>query len=465
MLERLEFNNIGPSAAFGFRFGSRLNLLTGDNGLGKTFVLDAAWWALTRTWADERPLTPDATSEAEPVISYHVHGVGGANKLVSCNYDFELLDWKLPQRRPPIPGLIIYARIDGGFSIWDPARNYWRESEHAPVMSTTRPSAFQFNRKQTWWGLWRSAKDELEKSKGAQICRGLVEDLETWRLEKNEAYGLVGEVLEELSPHANEPLLLGAESVKIGEEPWKTPTLRMPYTPHPVPITQTSAGIRRVLALTYALVWAWTEHQAALQRHRGQVTQAGRIVLLFDEVEAHLHPQWQRVLLPALLRAVKSKLLHGTNTAVQIIATTHAPLVLASVEPQFDERTDRLFCFALRDGKVSLEQAKWAAQGDALNWLVSETFGLKQARSLEAELAIEAAEAWMRGDLDVLPKGLKTAPTIDSELRRVLASHDIFWPRWTLKSGLSRKAPLIADAIRRFNAQRGQADDAVHDLP
>ena len=74
-------------------------------------MLDAAWWALTRTWADERPLTPDA-----------------------------------------------YARIDGGFSIWDPARNYWRESEHAPVVSTTRPSAFQFNRKQTWWGLWRSAK-------------------------------------------------------------------------------------------------------------------------------------------------------------------------------------------------------------------------------------------------------------------------------------------------------------------
>jgi recombinational DNA repair ATPase RecF len=28
----------------------RLNLLTGDNGLGKSFLLDVAWWAMTRRW-------------------------------------------------------------------------------------------------------------------------------------------------------------------------------------------------------------------------------------------------------------------------------------------------------------------------------------------------------------------------------------------------------------------------------
>ena len=32
-------------------------------------------------------------------------------------------------------------------------------------------------------------------------------------------------------------------------------------------------------------------------------------------------------------------------------------------------------------------------------------------------------------------------------------------------AGLARLAPLIADAIRRFNAQRGQPEDARHDLP
>src|SRR5262245_36777945 len=58
MLERLEFRHLGPSPALQLRLGERLNLLTGDNGLGKTFVLDAAWWALTRTWPEGRALQP-----------------------------------------------------------------------------------------------------------------------------------------------------------------------------------------------------------------------------------------------------------------------------------------------------------------------------------------------------------------------------------------------------------------------
>ncbi|WP_218969708.1 hypothetical protein, partial [Candidatus Synechococcus spongiarum] len=34
----------------------RLNLSIGDNGLGKSFLLDVAWWALTRKWP--RDLNP-----------------------------------------------------------------------------------------------------------------------------------------------------------------------------------------------------------------------------------------------------------------------------------------------------------------------------------------------------------------------------------------------------------------------
>ena len=79
MLERLEFKNLGPSAAMELRLGERLNLLTGDNGLGKTFVLDAAWWALTRTWAEGRVLVPDPNDPGKPEIGYHVHGIGGAS--------------------------------------------------------------------------------------------------------------------------------------------------------------------------------------------------------------------------------------------------------------------------------------------------------------------------------------------------------------------------------------------------
>jgi DNA repair ATPase RecN len=52
MLKQLELTGVGPASHMTLEFGDRLNLLTGDNGLGKSFVLDLAWWALTRTWAD-----------------------------------------------------------------------------------------------------------------------------------------------------------------------------------------------------------------------------------------------------------------------------------------------------------------------------------------------------------------------------------------------------------------------------
>ena len=60
MLERLELKNVGPAPEMALDMAPRLNLITGDNGLGKSFLLDVAWWALTRKWP--RDLNPRLTS-------------------------------------------------------------------------------------------------------------------------------------------------------------------------------------------------------------------------------------------------------------------------------------------------------------------------------------------------------------------------------------------------------------------
>ncbi len=81
--------------------------------------------------------------------------------------------------------------------------------------------------------------------------------------------------------------------------------------------------------------------------------------------------------------------------------------------------------------KVILDEVPWAKQGDTVGWLTSEIFGLKQARSQEAEIVIEAAEAWMRHDgMNDFPENLRTDKQIHQELQRLLPGHDPFWPRW-----------------------------------
>ena len=52
MLERLELENVGPAPEMMLNLAPRMNLITGDNGLGKSFLLDVAWWALTRKWPE-----------------------------------------------------------------------------------------------------------------------------------------------------------------------------------------------------------------------------------------------------------------------------------------------------------------------------------------------------------------------------------------------------------------------------
>ena len=201
----------------------------------------------------------------------------------------------------------------------------------------------------------------------------------------------------------------------------------MPYG-QDVPLIHASAGMRRIVALAYLLVWTWHEHLEAAQL-RGEKT-AREIILLVDEIEAHLHPQWQRRIVPGRSLDVMQALTGTQEVRVQLITATHSPLVLASSEPIFDTEQDALFLLESKQGRVSLEQQAWSKQGDVVGWLVSETFGLRQGRSLEAEQAIEAAEAWMRGEPSALPKSLDSAPTIDAELKRVLPGHDPFWPRW-----------------------------------
>ena len=194
------------------------------------------------------------------------------------------------------------------------------------------------------------------------------------------------------------------------------PSIRTEYS-DAVPIVHASSGVRRIAALAYMLVWSWTEHVRAAEQLGMDSTR--QIVLLFDEIEAHLHPRWQRAVLPAVLK-VMDKLSDIHPPSVQLVAATHSPMVLTSVEPLFDEERDRLFHLGIRDGHVHLDEEPWAKQGDVLNWLVSETFGLRQGRSIEAEQAIEAAEAFMRDDATALPDSLKSRDEIHRELQRVL---------------------------------------------
>jgi hypothetical protein len=312
---------------------------------------------------------------------------------------------------------VIYARADGGFSVWDPARNYLaRPSQPDDVRW---PVPYHFDVRDLWYGLERGDKT---------LSNGLIRDWTTWQLEArddaNHPFHLMAQLLRALS-HPDEPMVPGSPVRLYHDDARRYPTVEVPYGS--IPVIHASAGMKRILGLAYLLTWAWTEHvteSMLLGR-----TPAASIVLVMDEIESHLHPKWQRHILPKLLDVLTGL---GPGIKPQVMATTHSPLVLASLEPHFREDEDKLFLFELRDRDVSLREVPWAKRGDAVSWLTSPIFGLEQARSPEAERAIEAAYDFMAGRLAELPEGLRSADQIDRELRRLLPDQDKFWPRWVV---------------------------------
>ena len=284
-----------------------------------------------------------------------------------------------------------------------------------------RLPGYVFSSEEVWNGLVVPTEGHSTK-----VCKGLLDDWSSWIRERGENARRMSEVIGALSVQG-EPWDVGPLLRLSVDDAQDIPSLRTEYS-DAVPIVHASSAVRRIAGLAYMLVWSWSEHVRAAELLDLRV--AGQIILLFDEIDAHLHPRWQRAIVPAILKVMDW--LTNRGTGVQLIAATHSPLVLASVEPHFDEAYDQLFHLDIRDGRVELDTVPWAAQGDALNWLVSEIFGLRQARSVEAECVIEAAQAFMLGDVQNNPQNLREAEAIHRELERVLAGHDPFWPRWVV---------------------------------
>ena len=171
------------------------------------------------------------------------------------------------------------------------------------------------------------------------------------------------------------------------------------------------------------LTWTWSEHQIASDL-RGD-DPASRVVMLVDEVESHLHPRWQRSILRAL-RDLGS--VFDVEASLQILVTTHSPLVLVSAEPWFDPEHDAWFDLELEGEppKACLHRRTYTPHGTTGSWLTSEAFNLPTDRSLEAEHAIVRA----RKILQRTRPPLDEVMNVHAELRAALPDVDRFWVRW-----------------------------------
>lgn len=430
LLRMLSLTGVGPISDLVFEPGERLNIIAGDNGLGKTFLLDCVWWALSGNWA-EKPIDPRLDARwSSATIQYEI-GSLNANEPIRSEYDWDKLSWITNSYRKILPGLLIYARVDNSFAIWDPAKFTLYESirqSGEPLNITDHrslgnPADFQsghllLSEEEVWDGKDSTMLSSRRGINGV-LCNGLIRDWITWSADKeNDVFDIFISILKRLSPPGFKPLMPG-KPIRRLTDARMIPTIKHPYGD--VPITDVSAGVRRIIALAYLITWAWTEHRT-ISKEINKNPQTN-MILLIDEMESHLHPRWQRSIIPALMNVVK---MLSKNLEIQFIIATHSPLVMASAEPFFNIDTDKLFYLDLLEDKVELKQIPFLKYGKIDNWLQSDVFGLKHARSQEADEAIEEA---IKMQLDPTPDS-KKIKKIHEKLQKYLPDGDEFWPRW-----------------------------------
>ena len=397
-LAYLETKGIGPADKLVLEPAKRLTLITGDNGLGKTFLLECAWWALTGIWP-ERPAFPNLVGKNKKAeITFAIEGETIKSEKKTISFDWRKSSWPHPQNRPTIPGLIVYARVDGSFAIWDPAK---------AANATNEQTKKVFTSSEVWDGL----HGKIE---------GLIRDWVRWQNNPQKyPFETFIRVLKHLSPSDLGQLEPG-DSVRIPGDPRDIPTIRHPYGT--TPIVYSSAGVRRIITLAYLVVWAWNEHVIAAELARTKPQK--RMVVIVDEMEAHLHPRWQRSVLPALISTGE---MLSPNLETQFLVATHSPLVMASAETIFDSDVDSLVHLDLAPtGEVSLSEIDFVRYGDVSSWLTSPVFELQHARSREAEVAIEGAKRLQMSKKN----SAEEVREVSERLIKYLAQDDKFWPRW-----------------------------------
>jgi len=412
ILAILQLNEIGPVKRLSFEPGRRLNIITGDNSFGKTLLLECAWWVLSGKWP-KYPASPREEADKDDVkIAFQLMAKSGTKGIIeTIVYDWEVQQWPRTGESTSSPALVIYARADGSFAVLDPVK-----AKIPPPNKDSLPnSPLIFNREDIENGI----SEKIVEKQLRFLCNGLIADWINWQNTPGSPFDVFEKILDELSTSSQDSLKPG-DPVRIPGDTRVIPSLIYPYGT--VPFFYAAASVKRIVSLAYLMLWTWEEHKNTCRETKE--TPYRSMVVLIDEVESHLHPQWQRSIIPSLLEVKK----HLDNELdIQFLITTHSPLLLAAIEPVFDAENDKLFHLDIGDNQVALEEQPFLRHGRVDNWFTSDTFGLSQARSLEAEKAIQGAKNLQQTE----NPNREEIEEIHKRLVRFLGDFDTFWPRWT----------------------------------
>jgi len=398
-INRLTLTNFRAFEQVEFDFQPGMNLIVGINGVGKSTVLDALRIGLSR-------VLPEFTACIEKRLSFSTDDImiGHDELAVEVNFQVSEIPFICNVRRGKSHEMAI--KPDSS-QILQPIKT--AENQPLVVYFSTRRSIL------TEAGLNpnRSLGNQSAAFGDALIPRMLrLREFTDWWLVQEEllregsklAQGRINALNDAVSRFFDwfTDLRVDRTSGKS-----KKTTLLLDKDGVTLNINQLSDGERGILALILDLVQRLLQANPDLENP----LQDGKALVLIDELDLHLHPRWQRMVVQKLTDIFPN---------CQFIATTHSPQIIGEVHP------NGLTLLKKEDDQVLAIQEGRQAFGLDSSWILKHLMDA-EPRNLTVQDQINSIEDSLEeGDLELARNQLDTLKCMiygsDGEVYRLEAS-------------------------------------------
>ena len=413
-----------------FQFHPELNVIIGENGAGKTAMLEAlvvaigGWLAAFPTLSSKKPtITSSDVRLTGQFFGNRISFEEENPTTISAtgNVFDKNISWKyvrLNTRSGQMEGNEDELR-DSAYE----SRLRMRDKDEIELPLIAYYAADRFARQEKGSNSTKSlTQKELSRTEGYMDCMtGHTSGVTFSRWMEYEARVAFQEEME--SPeyravqNAMKTMIEGAEEIRFDNKRLEAVVL---FGANDVrPFSQLSAGQRSMLALAGDMA----ARMSRLNPHlTGNLLFQTSGVVLIDELDLHLHPRWQRHVMDDLRR---------TFPKIQFIATTHSPQIISEIKPE---------CVSILSGN----------EHDSVRITrPTQAYGLDTNGILENLMGADARPTLVQNRIDAVDDALEAgewdqARALVSDLRQILHGDD---PEVARLDASTATLEALADAV------------------
>jgi predicted ATP-binding protein involved in virulence len=307
----LHFTNVGPFDDIAFEFDPQVNVFTGPNNSGKSTAL----WVLADAVVLPFEFPQRVLRAKQTSWDIQTNGSRSQGRIPRPYSDDYLASAFKLARDVGYTAYIAAIRLSTDFRAETPIP---KKAEPAPVQGTEKP--IQWTAAQSAYAAEWTKRSKLgvatDSLVGDQVVlQKMIElDYRAYRLDDPSVRKIVSRTVE-MASEITEGFSI--KFIRIGEdERGLFPQFKTPGGD--VPVGVLSQGTQSIIQWLAHLLFGYAEYYGYppnLEEKPG--------ILIIDEIDAHLHPSWQRRIIPTLTKYFPN---------LQIFCSTHSPLMLAGLK-------------------------------------------------------------------------------------------------------------------------------------